>query len=164
MELRYCPECSTKLIKKHLENEGDIPFCESCNEFRFPVFSAAVSMIVLNPSGDKMLLIKQYGNDFYVLTAGYINKGENAESAVRREISEELGVCVTKMKFNSTEYFEKSQTLLINFTATVDSEEIKPNCEVDSFRWFSFDEARKSIKRNSLAEHFLTNYINEVRE
>ncbi len=162
MELNFCPVCGEKLYKKECENEGMIPFCEKCKDFRFPVFSVAVSMVVLNPTGDKILLIKQYGNDFYILTAGYVNKGESAENAVRREIKEELGVNVLSMRFNKTEYFEKSQTLLINFCATVDSEEIKPNYEVDSYRWFSFEDAGKNIKENSLAQKFLRHFLNEV--
>lgn len=162
MELNFCPVCGKKLEIKECKNEGMIPFCKKCNDFRFPVFSTAVSMIVLNPKEDKTLLIKQYGNDFYVLTAGYVNKGESAENAVRREIKEELGVGITKMKFNATEYFEKSETLIVNFTATLDSEELNTNYEVDSFRWFSFEDAEKNIKPDSLAKRFLTGYLNEV--
>ena len=159
MKLDFCPVCGEKLELKECPNEGMIPFCSGCGDFRFPIFSAAVSMVVLNPGKDKILLIKQYGNDFYVLTAGYINKGENAENAVAREIREELGV-----SFNATEYFDKSETLLINFTAVLDSEELCINSEVDSFCWFSFEDAVKNIKPESLAERFLTGYLNEVKK
>ena len=50
-------ECGTKLKDKFLKNEGMVPFCEKCNAYRFPVFSAAVSMEVLSPGKDKVLLI-----------------------------------------------------------------------------------------------------------
>ena len=164
MELNFCPVCGHKLIKKYLENEGDIPFCEGCGDFRFPVFSAAVSMVALNPEKNKTLFIKQYGNDFYVLTAGYINKGESAEHAVKREISEELGVGVSEIKFNATEYFEKSETLIINFIVTLETEKIKTNHEVDSYKWFSLSQADTNIKQNSLAQRFLRRFLNEVKE
>ena len=165
MELNYCPVCGTKLYKKYCENEGDIPFCESCEEFRFPVFSTAVSMIALNPSKDKILLLKQYGNDFFVLPAGYVNKGENAEHAVRREISEELGVSVKSLYYNNrSSYFEKSQTLILNFTAILESEELTTDFEVDSFEWFSFADAKRNVKPDSLAAHFVNCFVdnNEV--
>ena len=163
MELNFCPVCGEKLHIKYCEHEGDIPFCEGCNEFRFPVFSAAVSMIALNPDKNKMLFLKQYGNDFYVLPAGYINKGENAESAVKREIKEELGVGVSEFYFNRSGYFEKSQTLILNFTAFLDSEELYTNFEVDSFGWFSFDEALDNIKPNSLARRFVGGFLENLR-
>ena len=73
--MKYCVECGTKLIYKELENEGMIPYCEKCHEYRFPIFSSAVSMIILNPDKNKILLIKQYGKPSYILVAGYINKG-----------------------------------------------------------------------------------------
>jgi len=163
-EMNYCVECGTRLKLRHLENEGEIPFCERCNEFRFPIFSCAVSMIVLNPKKDRALLIKQYGNDFFVLTAGYVNKGENAENAVAREIKEELGASVKEIRFNRSGYFEKSQTLIFNFTAVLESEEIKPNHEVDYYEWFSFENAKKNIKPNSLAQQFVNEFFdnNEV--
>ncbi len=164
MNMDFCPVCGTKLHLKHLEHEGDIPYCENCKDFRFPIFSTAVSMITLSPDKNRMLFLKQYGNDFYVLPAGYVNKGESAEDAVRREIKEELGAKVKKLYFNRSGYFEKSQTLILNFTAVLESEELNPNYEVDSFGWFSFPDAKKSIKPNSLAEKFVVGFIdnNEV--
>ena len=47
--MKYCYECGTKLTEKFLENEGMIPYCETCQEFRFPIFSTAVSMEIFNP-------------------------------------------------------------------------------------------------------------------
>ena len=89
--MEYCMECGTKLTERFLKNEGMVPFCEQCNAYRFPVFSVAVSMEVLHPDKDKVLLIKQYGKDRYILVAGYINKGESAEHTVVREVREEIG-------------------------------------------------------------------------
>ena len=161
MNMNYCIECGTPLYKKHLENEGDIPYCEKCGEFRFPVFSTAVSMIVMNPEQDKILLIKQYGRDRFILTAGYVNKGEDAENAVRREIKEELGASVKSMRYNRSRYFEKSNTLILNFTAVLESEILNTNYEIDSFEWFTVPKAQKNIAEGSLAQFFLNEYIKE---
>ena len=46
--MNYCMECGTKLELRHLENEGEIPFCSQCNQFRFPIFNTAVSMICID--------------------------------------------------------------------------------------------------------------------
>ena len=59
--MNYCMECGTKLELRHLENEGEIPFCSQCNQFRFPIFNTAVSMICIDVKNQKILLIKQYG-------------------------------------------------------------------------------------------------------
>ena len=104
--MSYCPECGTQLIRRHLENEGEIPYCEACKAFRFPTFNTAISTIVYAPGGKKLLLIKQYGKDRNILVAGYVNKGEFAEHALRREVREEIGLNVVSCCFNHSEYYD----------------------------------------------------------
>ena len=69
---------------------------------------------------------------------------------------------VSSMKFNRTQFYEKSDVLMCNFTAFVDDDsEFDPNYEIDSYGWFSRDEARKNIRPDSLAEYFLVSYLDE---
>ena len=162
MSSNYCRECGTKLVPRELENEGIVPYCPKCEQYRFPQYNVAVSMIVVNEEKDEILLIQQYGRPSYILVAGYVGRGESLEDAVAREVREETGMTVSHMKFNRTQFFEKSDTLMCNFTAFVkDSSELDPNYEVDSYAWFTRDEARANIRPNSLAEHFLVSYLDE---
>lgn len=85
MAEKYCQECGTALIEKELENEGMVPFCPKCNQYRFPLYNVAVSMIVISRQTDKILLIKQYGRPFFILVAGYVNRTESLEHAAARE-------------------------------------------------------------------------------
>ena len=41
---------------KFCENEGLVPYCESCGEYRFPPFKTAVSMTVVNRKQDGVLI------------------------------------------------------------------------------------------------------------
>ena len=122
-------------------------------------------MIVINRRTDKILLIKQYGRPFFILVAGYVNRTESLEHAAAREIKEETGMTVSSLRFNRTKFFEPSNTLMCNFTAFVDDEsEMNTNEEIDSYQWFTKDEAKENIKKNSLAEYFLNAYLNEVQD
>jgi NAD+ diphosphatase len=160
MQMIHCMECGAKLTKKFLESEGkEISFCPVCKEFRFPVFNAAVSMIVTNQAQDKILLIRQYGRPRYILVAGYINQGEDAEEAVCREIREEVGLHVENVHFNQSHYYAPSNTLMLNFVAVVSDEQVRNNWEVDDYAWFSPEEARRNIASGSLAETFLLEYL-----
>lgn len=162
--MNYCIECGAELRSKHLKDEGDIPFCNSCNKYRFPVFSTAVSMIVINKSQDKILLIQQNKSKDFILVAGYVDKGENAEHTVRREVLEELGIEVLDLKYNSSQYFKETNTLMFNFTCVVLEENLDGlSDEVDSAEWFSIDKARNNIKKDSLAQSFLEKYITKKR-
>lgn len=159
VEMKYCMACGTKLEDKYLASEGKmIPYCPSCRDYRFPVFNTAVSMIVMNEAKDKVLLIKQYGRDSYILVAGYVNKGEDAEDAVRREVKEEMDLDVKTLHFNHSHYFAPSNTLMLNFTVTVEGDP-NPDWEIDSYHIFSIADARKNIRRPSLAQKFLDGYF-----
>ena len=78
--MNYCMQCGTKLVIRPHETEGDVPYCEACGAFRYPVFNTAVSMIVMDEAREHVILIQQYGKPSYVLVAGYVNKGEDAET------------------------------------------------------------------------------------
>ena len=159
MEMNYCMHCGTKLRMREHETEGLTPWCDTCEAYRYPVFNTAVSMIVMNEQRDQVLLIRQYGRPVYVLVAGYVNRGEDAEAAAAREVKEEVGLEVISASFNHSHYFAPTNTLMLNFTVTVRQPEVHANWEVDDWRWFSVEEARKNIKPNSLAEAFLNGYF-----
>ncbi len=160
-EMNYCMHCGTKLIRRYLKNEGDIPYCTTCQEYRFPVFNTAVSMIIMNEEEDQILMIRQYGGDEYILVAGYVNKGEDAEDAAIREVREETGLTVTSVRFNHSHYFAPSNTLMLNFAVTVKGE-VNCNEEVDTWAWFTPEEARINIRKNSLAKAFLLGWLDGV--
>ena len=159
VKMKYCVQCGTKLEEKYLLGEGMIPYCSACGEFRFPIFNTAVSMIVMNKSLDRVLLIRQYGKEGYILVAGYVNRGEDAEDAVAREIREEVGLHVLEMHFNRSHFFEPSNTLMLNYTAIVEDAPPQSNNEVDDWAWMTIEEARERIRPGSLAESFLTGFF-----
>lgn len=97
------------------------------------------------------------------MVAGYISQGESAEAAVKREIKEETGLKVTSLYFNQSQYFEKSNTLMLNFAVTV-SGKMVPNSEIDDWAWFDVKGAKKEIKDGSLAEKFLLAYLEKAHQ
>ena len=127
---KHCYECGTALTERELEGEGIVPYCPQCQQYRFPMYNVAVSMVVINEQTGQILLIRQYGKPQFILVAGYVNRGEQLEHAVCRE----------------------------------DASEFNPNKEIDSYQWFSPDDARKNIKENSLAAVFLNAYLDEENE
>jgi len=162
MNYKYCFECGTALTEKISETDGPVPFCPTCGRSRHPHFNVAVSMIVVDESNGKILLIQQYGRPSYILVAGYVNRGESEENAAARELKEETGLTASRLKFNRTKFFEPSNTLMCNFTVYVkDASALAPNSEIDSLAWFTPDEARLNIRPNSLAKEFLEAYLDE---
>ena len=163
MEMNYCMQCGAKLhTKYHPQEEKDVPYCDRCESFRWPVFNTACSMIVMNEAKDRVILIQQYNRPFYVLVAGYVNQGEDAEHAAAREVMEEMGLTVTSVHFNHSHYFAPTNTLMLNFTVLVEEGDVTPNEEIDAWSWFSRSEARAAILPGSLAARFLHEYLDTL--
>lgn len=164
--MKYCMECGAKLLEKECINfgisEGMIPYCPHCGEFRFPVYNMAVSMVIFNLDYSKSLLIQQYGKKNNILTAGYVNKTENLEQALVREIHEEINIDIFDYKFNASEYFEKSNTLICNFIVRAKNEKFTLSDEVDFAEWYSIKEAKRVILKDSLAERFFDKAVAKV--
>ncbi len=124
--------------------------------------TVADTMVVRDEKTGRILLIQQYGRPSYVLVAGYVNRGEQAEQAVVREIKEETGMTVARLRFNRTKFFAPSNTLMVNFTAYVsDATALHANEEIDRWSWFTPEQARENIRPGSLAEEFLNAYLDE---
>ena len=163
--MKYCQECGTALTEKELEHEGVIPFCPKCRVYRFPMYNVAVSMVVISEENRKILLVKQYGKDYFRLIAGYVNRTETLEHAAVRELKEETGMTAERIRFNRTRFFEPSNTLMCNFTVFVKNDrELNPNYEIDSCGWFSFDDARSNTDPKTLAGQFLNEYLDDLTE
>lgn len=160
--MKYCYECGTKTIKKECGIDGMIDYCPTCKKFLFPTFNSAVSLIVLSPNKDQILLIQQYGKKDNILVAGYINKRENAKEALIREIKEESGVNVKEYYYNDNEYYARTNTLIHNYAVVVDSIDLTINNEIGYACWYDISKVRETIKPNSLAKYFLDTYLNKM--
>ena len=161
----YCTRCGQKLSLRFCENEGLIPYCVKCESYIFPQFPVAVSMVVTNRAQAKILLAKHVDDEDFILFAGYVKKGENAEKTVPREIKEELGMNVVKAKYTSSRYHANKDILMLNFIVIVEDTPIKLNTdEISEARWCTHDEALALIRKNTTAEFFLTNAIKELKK
>lgn len=163
--MNYCKDCGTKLEDREVKQEGIVPFCTTCNKYWYPVANTAVSMIVLSPSQDRILLIQQYGQKDYILVAGYVDQKEALEAALIREIAEELGRKVISYHYMKSEYFEKTNTLMCNFVVTIDDQRLDQisEWEVDHATWFTFAQAANMIKQGSLAQRFLLYFLERYK-
>ncbi len=160
----FCPVCGEKLALFVHNQEGLVPFCKHCEEFRFPQYNTAVSMVVLNREKDKILLAKHKGQDDFILFAGYVKKGETAEKTVTREFREETRLNVVKYKYMSSRYHEPRNVLMLNFMVIAENGEIVlDKSELDEAVWFDFDGALQAVRKDSIAEAFLKNAIAELK-
>ncbi|MBX7265345.1 NAD(+) diphosphatase [Micromonospora sp. Llam7] len=71
--------------------------------------------------------------------AGYVEPGESAEAAVRREVREEVGVPVSDIRYAGSQAWPFPGSLMLGFLATADPEHpVRTDpAEIAQARWFS---------------------------
>ena len=93
----HCPRCGAAAAKK-----GGQPFrCSACGYTHYFGPVTAVGCIALVPDGRMLLLIrgKDPGKGLYGVPGGFVDPGESAEQAVRREVMEEIGLKVLSCRY-----------------------------------------------------------------
>lgn len=166
MSTLYCPICGTRLEKKECKGEKElIPYCPHCQEYRFETFSAAIITAVLNKEGNKVLLMRQYGRKKYNLLAGYIDKGENAEDALKREMKEEMKMTPIRYQYEGSSYFGKTNTLMMSYISQVDNNELSgaSDWEIDEARWCNWDEAQDLLIKGGVAAELLPKIKDRIK-
>lgn len=155
----YCEECGTELVLREQPEDGPKPWCPTCHRWRYPTFSTACSMIVYHPDGKRILTIDQYGKEG-ILVAGYVVLGDSLEDTVRREVREECGLELDSVEFNASQYFEPSNTLMVNFVCHAKDADAQPNPgEVDAAHWIPVEEILDSMLPGSLARRFVALHL-----
>ena len=122
---RFCGRCGD--VMKHDEKERML-YCEKCDNHIYPKIAPVV--IVGVTMGSKLLLTVYANREYkrYALIAGFIEIGESAEEAVKREVMEEVGVKVKNLKYYKSQPWGFSDSLLFGYYAELDGE---PELSVD---------------------------------
>lgn len=131
---RYCGVCGGPM--EELATEEALR-CTRCGHQVWPRISPAV--IVLVTRGEEALLAHHRRNPegVYSLLAGYVEPGESAEEAAVREVREESGVEIHRLRFVRTQPWPFPDSLMIAFHAEWKSGEPRPDGqEVTDVRWF----------------------------
>ncbi|MFI3251772.1 MAG: NUDIX domain-containing protein [bacterium] len=159
MKFKYCPECGSLLSEKDITNEGLIPFCCDCNKVYFPFSYPCVICFV--KYHEKYLLIKQnYISDNYVLVAGHIKQGSNAELTIREEIKEEVGLDVKSITYVNSYFHEKGNNIMFGYFVEAEGK-IETNHEVDNYKLVTKEEALELLNKSYIAYKLVKEYFDK---
>lgn len=155
---QYCGFCGHELV----DNENDISrICPDCKNTFYPVMSPAV--IVAVSRDDKLLLAHnaRFKEKLYGLVAGFVEAGENLESAVVREVREEIGIEIKNIRYFSSQVWPFPNSLMVGFFAEYASGEINVDGkEITDANWFSVDEFPEIPRHGSIARIIIDEFIN----
>ena len=142
---RHCGRCGARTRPR---DGGWRRQCWACGQDHFPRFDPAVIMLVQH--GDRCLLAHEprYPEGMYSVLAGFVEPGDDIETAVRREIMEEAGIRVGRVRYVASQPWPFPHSLMIGCWGEALTEGIVPDPhEIADARWFSRDEINRMITK-----------------
>jgi ADP-ribose pyrophosphatase YjhB (NUDIX family) len=135
---RFCPKCAAEL-----EHEPDHLRCPNCGE-RYWGNSVPGAQAVIVRDGSVLLgrRANDPGRGRWDLPGGFLQEGEEAEDALRREVREETGLELDHLAFLGTwneSYWDRT-VLCLTWTATPAGGDEQAGDDLAELRWFGADE------------------------
>lgn len=138
-----CPRCGALTLPRQA---GWSRHCAGCDSQHFPRTDPAVIVLVRDDQ-DRALLGRQgrWQEGWYSTLAGFVDPGESAEAAVRREVQEESGVeigdAVDDVEYLGSQPWPFPASLMLGYHARASTTQIVVDGEeIAEARWFSREE------------------------
>lgn len=143
---RFCARCGTPST---IASGGWMRHCPNCKAHHFPRVDPVVIMLAVR--GERCLLGRGHrrpGARFSCL-AGFMEPGETLEEAVRREVLEESGIQVGRVKYLASQPWPFPSSLMMGFLGEALTEDITIDPEeLAEVRWFEREEVRAMVERS----------------
>jgi len=112
--MKFCPNCGQELIKKEFEGKSRLACSSnSCNYVFWDNPTPVVAAIVELDGSVVLARNKLWPEKMFGLVTGFLEQGETPETAMLREVKEELGLEGTAAEFiGYYSFFEMNQLIL----------------------------------------------------
>lgn len=148
---RYCPRCGTRLMPGTNKEETSL-VCPNCHNIIFPRIEPCIIVLVSRGNDILLALHRNRNAQYYSCIAGFMEAGESAEQAVRREIMEETGISVKNIRYFGSQSWPFPSQLMLGFTAEYESGEIHiQESELQRAAWFPRDNCHATPPKGSIA-------------
>lgn len=160
---RFCGHCATALVP----GEGNSRRCPACNSVVFPSNATAIIVLIARGKGpDRELALARsphFKPGVYSAVAGFTEPGESLEQAVHREVGEELGISVHRLRYFGSQPWPFPNGLMVAFLADHLSGELRPDpVELEDARWFRVDDLPPLPSTLSIARWMLDAAVAET--
>lgn len=156
---QFCSRCGTP-TQYHDRDRAKI--CPQCDYHQYPKLNPCV--IVLITRGNEVLLGRSphFPHGMYSTLAGFIEPGEAIETALMREVWEEVGIGVQNLRYMGSQPWPFPHSLMIGFHAEYAGGEIQVDGEeiVDA-QWFPIDRLPKIPPPGSISRELIDAYVDQ---
>jgi NAD+ diphosphatase len=105
----------------------------------------------------------RWPQEMYSCLAGFVEPGETVEAAVQREVAEEVGVEVDRLRYYGSQPWPFPHSLMLGFHARHAGGEIScDNREIAEAHWFTAQSLPNLPGRISIARRLIDDWVQRV--
>lgn len=134
---RFCGHCGTPTERKSGEHAMA---CPACGLIVYPRISPAVMVLVRD--GDRLLLARSphFKPGMFSALAGFVEPGETLEACAVREVREEVGIEIAKLRYFHSQPWPFPNSLMVAFFADYAGGTLTPDpAEIEAAGWYPID-------------------------
>jgi NAD+ diphosphatase len=159
---RYCGRCGAPTEAK---TEERARLCPACKLTAYPKLAPAVMALVRREGEILLARSPHFPPGMYSALAGFVEPGETLEQCLAREVEEEVGVKVSRIRYFASQPWPFPNSLMIAFVCDWQSGEIRPQAgEIEAAHWFDVLQLPKLPSRISIARRLIDAVLQEMRE
>lgn len=144
---RFCAVCGHASTAAE---GGYVRHCTNpdCKAHHFPRTDPVAIMLVVHGTDVLLGRQRQFASGAYSALAGFIEPGETIEEAVAREIAEEAGITVGRVRYLASQPWPFPSSLMIGCVAEALTRDITIDTqELEDCRWFTRTEVAQMVDR-----------------
>ena len=156
----YCCRCGHR-TRAHPKELAMI--CDHCHYRQYPRISPCIITVIHD--GPYVLLgrAKRFPEGMYSCLAGFIEAGESAEQAVKREVFEEAGVEVGNLTYVSSQSWPFPHSLMLGFYAQYEAGQAYcRDDELVDIQWFRYDQLPQVPPSGSIAHLLIQQWVTDA--
>lgn len=155
---RFCGRCGSPTQVSRTERALR---CAVCGLAAFPRLAPAVITLIERDDGRVLLARNRaWPTAMFSCVAGFVEPGETLESAVRREVKEEVGVDVAELRYLDSQPWPFPHSLMIGFHARYAGGEVHVDGEeISEAAWFGPADLPQLPGRISIARRMIDAWL-----
>ncbi|WP_372613899.1 NAD(+) diphosphatase [Halomonas sp.] len=157
---RFCGRCGAPATRLGTEFAMH---CQDCGHRNYPRISPCIITLVTH--GESLLLARspRFPAGRFSTLAGFVEPGESAEEAVRREIFEEVGVTVGRVRYFRSQAWPFPHSLMLGYFAEAASRRIQiDGVEIVDAAWFTPRQLPQLPPPYSISSALIRTHLAEV--
>ncbi|OHV12345.1 NAD(+) diphosphatase [Kushneria phosphatilytica] len=157
---RFCGRCGTRMKRRQGEFAME---CPECRHRSYPRISPCIITLVTH--GRELLLARspRFPAGRFSTLAGFIEPGESAEEAVKREVFEEVGVMVGRISYFRSQSWPMPHSFMMGYYAEASSRELLiDGVEIEAADWFLPEQLPGLPPSYSISRHLIDNFLHSI--